>query len=63
MGEIDKAKSLKAEIEKDISGMLATYEMKTGLAVDEIGLVRQPVYDNMGKETDFRYVVELEVKL
>lgn len=63
MGEIDKAKSLKAEIEKDISGMLATYERNTGLAVDEIGFVRQPVYDNMGKETDFRYVVELTVKL
>lgn len=63
MSEIEKAKALKAEIEKEISGMLATYEMKTGLTVDEIEFVRQPVYDNMGKETDFRYVVELEVKL
>ena len=63
MGEIEKAKALKAEIEKDISGMMATYERNTGLVVDEIGLVRQPVYDNMGKETDFRYVVELTVKL
>lgn len=58
-----KAKALKAEIEKDISGMLTTYERNTGLIVDEIGFIRQPVYDNMGKETDFRYVVELRVKL
>nr|DAI10626.1 MAG TPA: hypothetical protein [Caudoviricetes sp.] len=43
--------------------MLATYERNTGLVVDEIGFVRQSVYDNMGKETDFRYVVELTVKL
>lgn len=63
MGEIEKAKALKAEIEKDISGMLATYERNTGLIVDEIGFIRQPVYDNMGKEADFRYVVELRVKL
>nr|DAW07550.1 MAG TPA: hypothetical protein [Caudoviricetes sp.] len=63
MGEIEKAKALKAEIEKDISGMLATYEMMMALTVNDIGLVRQPVYDNMGKETDFRYVVELTVKL
>lgn len=63
MGEIEKAKALKAEIEKDISGMLATYERNTGFIVDGIGFIRQPVYDNMGKETDFRYVVELRVKL
>lgn len=43
--------------------MLTTYERNTGLIVDEIGFIRQPVYDNMGKETDFRYVVELRVKL
>ena len=63
MGEIEKAKALKAEIEKDISGMLATYERNTGLVVDKIGFIRQPVYDNTGKETDYRYVVELTVKL
>lgn len=63
MGEIEKAKALKAEIEGGISKLLATYEKNTGLVVDNIGFVRQPVYDEMGKETDFRYVVELEVKL
>nr|DAY59049.1 MAG TPA: hypothetical protein [Caudoviricetes sp.] len=63
MGEIEKAKALKAEIEKDISGMLATYERNTGLVVNEVGIVRQPICDEMGRETNFRYVVELEVKL
>lgn len=63
MGEIEKAKALKAEIEKDISGMLATYESDTGLTVYDIGIVRQSVYDNLGNEIDYRYVVELTVKL
>lgn len=63
MGEIEKAKALKAEIEGDISGMLATYERNTGLAVDEIGFIRQPTYDDMGNEVSYRYVVELKVRL
>lgn len=63
MGEIEKAKVLKAEIEKDISGMLATYERNTGLVVGDIGFVRQSVFDDMGNEISFRYVVELTVKL
>lgn len=63
MGEIQQAKDLKAGIEKDISGMLATYEKNTGLVVGGIEFVRQTVYDNMGKEIEFRYVVEMEVKL
>ena len=63
MGEIKKAKALKAEIEGDISKLLATYEKNTRLVVDNIGFIRQPIYDDMGNETDYRYVVELEVKL
>lgn len=63
MGEIEKAKVLKAEIEKDISDMLATYERNTGLVVGDIGFVRQSVFDDMGNEISFRYVVEVEVKL
>ena len=63
MGEIEKAKVLKAEIEKDVSGMLATYERNMGLVVGDIGFVRQSVFDDMGNEISFRYVVELTVKL
>lgn len=63
MGEIEKAKTLKAEIEGDISRLLATYEKNIGLVVNNIGFVRQPIYDDMGNETDYRYVVEPDVKL
>ena len=61
--EIDKAKEQKDILQTSIANLLKEFEKNTSLSVCRISFVRQPQYDSLGGEVDFRYVVEAEICL
>lgn len=58
--DIETAKELKKNLQRDISELLKSYETNVGLNVSEIDMVRQPIFDNFGNEVDYSYAVEVK---
>lgn len=56
-------KQKKQELNKKISVLLNEFENEAGVQVSDFGFVRRVSYDELGREIDKMYEVEVEVKL
>lgn len=61
--EIDIIKEMKNELQQKVADLLKEFEINSKLSVMRIDFVRQGLYDNLGNEVDYHYVVEAEVRL
>lgn len=61
--DVEEIKQKKQELNEKISVLLNEFENDTGVQVSDVGFVRRVAYDELGREIDKVYVVELEVKL
>ncbi len=60
---VEEIKKKKQELNDKIAVLLNEFENETGVQVSDVGFVRRVAYDELGREIDKVYVVELEVKL
>lgn len=61
--DVEEIKQKKQELNDKIAVLLNEFENETGVQVSDVGFVRRVAYDELGREVDKVYVVELEVKL
>lgn len=61
--DVGEIKQKKHELNDKIAVLLNKFEDETGVQVSDVGFVRRVSYDELGREVDKLYVVEVEVKL
>ncbi len=61
--DVEDVKQKKQELNGMIAELLNKFEDETGVKVSDVGFVRRVAYDELGREIDKVYVVEVEVKL
>lgn len=61
--DVEEIKQKKQELNDKIAVLLNDFENETGVQVSDVGFVRRVSYDELGREVDKVYVVEVEVKL
>lgn len=60
---VEEIKQKKQELGEKIAVLLNEFENETGVQVSDVGFVRRASYDELGREVDKVYVVEVEVKI
>lgn len=61
--DIEEIKQKKQELNAKIAVLLDDFENETGVQVSDVGFVRHVSYDELGREVDKAYVVEVKVKI
>lgn len=61
--DVEDVKCKKSELGARIAELLNGFEDDTGVEVSGVGFVRRVSYDELGREVDKRYVVEVKVEL
>ena len=61
--DVEDVKQKKQELNYKIAVLLDEFENETGVQVSDVGFVRRVSYDELGREVDKAYVVEVEVKI
>lgn len=61
--DVEEIKQKKQELNDKIAVLLNEFEDETGVQVSGVGFVRRMSYDELGREVDKVYVVEVEVKI
>lgn len=60
---INNIRVLRNKTGLEISDMLLKLEQESGLEISDIHVVRQPLHDKLGKETGYRYIVDITMRL
>ena len=61
--DVSEVRDKRGELNKKIAELLDCFEEETGVCVTNIGFVRRPVCDKLGRETGREYVVGAKVEL
>lgn len=61
--DVEDVKQKKQELNYKIAVLLDEFENENGVQVSDVGFVRRVSYDELGREVDKAYVVEVEVKI
>lgn len=61
--DVEEIKKKKQELNDKMAVLLNDFENETGVQVSDVGFVRRVSYDELGRDVDKVYVVEVEVKI
>lgn len=61
--DVEDVKQKKQELNGRIAELMNKFEDETGVKVSDIGFVRRVTYDELGRDVNKEYVVEVKVEL